>query len=148
MARRGDPRWRGLLAGAATVLALVAAVGCGSGAAGGAGGGAATRYARDYRPDGSAVVTSGETVPVEMGDMYFKPDSLIAAAGASISLSLHNGSPIAHNFALAALGISRNVPPGGNVVVSFTAPPTGTYYFYCDVPGHAAAGMVGRLVVR
>ncbi|MHB1834561.1 MAG: sulfocyanin-like copper-binding protein [Solirubrobacteraceae bacterium] len=32
--------------------------------------------------------------------------------------------------------------------VTFRAPPPGTYYYICPVPGHAAQGMWGKLVVR
>ena len=43
-------------------------------------------------------------------------------------------------------------PPEGNlwyaVTVSFHAPPTGTYYLICPVPGHAQEGMWAKLVVR
>lgn len=144
MAVHTQPRWRGTLAGvAAVLLAFGWATACGS-----IGGSGAAPYAQEFRPDGSAAVTPGQVLPIELGDMYFRPNSLTAEVGAAVSLRLHNASPIVHNFTLTALGISRNVPPGGTVQVSFTAPPAGTYYFLCDVPGHAADGMVGRLVVR
>ena len=35
---------------------------------------------------------------------------------------------------------------GANQQVSFNAPP-GAYRFYCNIPGHEAAGMHGTLIV-
>jgi plastocyanin len=32
--------------------------------------------------------------------------------------------------------------------IAFTAPPPGTYHYYCAFPGHAAMGMQGRLLVE
>lgn len=39
------------------------------------------------------------------------------------------------------------IPPGANVSFSFTASAPGTYWYLCEVPGHAASGMYGRIVV-
>jgi uncharacterized cupredoxin-like copper-binding protein len=40
-----------------------------------------------------------------------------------------------------------NVDPGESVQIQFTATEAGTYKFFCSVPGHEAAGMVGELTV-
>jgi FtsP/CotA-like multicopper oxidase with cupredoxin domain len=45
------------------------------------------------------------------------------------------------------LDISIDLPPGETKSVTVEAPP-GTYYFYCNVPGHEAAGMFGYLMVE
>ncbi len=42
-------------------------------------------------------------------------------------------------------------PQGGSwyeATTTFMAPTPGTYYYLCPVPGHAQAGMWGKLVVR
>ena len=48
---------------------------------------------------------------------------------------------------LDKLGISVSLPPGETQKVVINAPP-GTYEFYCNVPGHKEAGMVGTLTVK
>ena len=132
-----------MFATAAVVLAVATAAGCGTGKTHAG----SQDHAQSYRPDGSASVAPGQTLSIRMGDMYFRPNTIQARAGGTITLRLQNASPILHNFTLSVAGINRNVPPKNSVVVSFPAPNSGVYYFYCDVPGHAAAGMVGRLTV-
>jgi uncharacterized cupredoxin-like copper-binding protein len=39
------------------------------------------------------------------------------------------------------------VPVGSDRQVTFNAPP-GTYTFYCAIPGHRQAGMVGTITVE
>lgn len=138
---------RRVLTAAALVLALGGAAGCGAVPVPGSGG-AGSRYAHAYRPDGSATIVAGQALTLRLGDMYFRPNTLIVARGTAVQLELHNGSRIEHNFTVEPLGISQNVGPGQTATVHFTPTTAGTYYFYCAVPGHAAAGMVGRLTVR
>ena len=52
-----------------------------------------------------------------------------------------------HNFAIDALKISVDLAPGETKEVVVNAP-AGTYEFYCNVPGHKEAGMVGTLTVE
>lgn len=114
----GTMRYRGVFAGVALLL-MVSATGCGTGNAPGG----SPKVVQSYRPDGSATMISGQTETIQIGDMFFRPNTLQASDGASITL------------------------PGERQSDSFQVPPSGVYYFYCAVPGHAAAGMVGRLVV-
>ena len=44
-------------------------------------------------------------------------------------------------------GDEESLPPGGETPVTINAPP-GDYEYYCSVPGHRAAGMVGTLPVE
>lgn len=78
------------------------------------------------------------------------PNSLSAAAGQD-TLSLTNNSPVAHGLTLVnSSGMTVGQIPvfsGGqkSVQVQLKA---GSYTFYCPVPGHKQAGMVGTLTVK
>ena len=53
----------------------------------------------------------------------------------------------AHNFSIDALDISVDIAPGETKEVTIKAP-EGEYEYYCNVPGHKEAGMVGTLIAR
>jgi len=76
-----------------------------------------------------------------------KPIVVIAAAGTKISLPNTGASP--HNFSIDKLGIKVDMPAGQTVETTIpgNAAP-GDYEFYCDVPGHKEAGMVGTLTIK
>ena len=79
-------------------------------------------------------------------DTYFDPTELSAAPGATITLP--NEGVGAHNFAVDALGISVDMPPGETVSVTIpTDAQPGVYEYYCNVPGHKESGMVGTLTI-
>lgn len=132
--------------GGVAALTVIAAAACG--APGPGGGGAGARYAALYRPNGTADVTAGQPLGIELGDMYFQPNTVITVRGVPVELRMHNGSPIEHNFSLQEFGLSQQVGPGQTATVRFVPPTAGTYYFYCAVPGHASAGMVGKMTVQ
>jgi plastocyanin len=75
----------------------------------------------------------------------FSASTLRAPAG-RVSVTLANRDPFVHNITIDALHVQ--IVAGGNQARegSFTAAP-GTYTFYCSIPGHRAAGMVGTLTV-
>src|SRR5215217_1894530 len=51
-----------------------------------------------------------------------------------------------HNFSIDELGIDIDIAPGETQETVINAP-AGEYEFYCNVPGHKEAGMVGTLIV-
>ena len=73
----------------------------------------------------------------------------INAADEPVTIKMVNTGAALHNFSIDSLDISVDVNPGDTVDVVIpagTAP--GTYDFYCNVPGHKEAGMVGTLTVE
>ena len=44
--------------------------------------------------------------------------------------------------------VAAHAMPGMSASVMFTPTQIGEYEFYCTIPGHREAGMVGRLIVR
>lgn len=127
---------------------IVTALTCACVFSGCGGAGASGGYASVYKPNGSATITPGQTLTVDLGRMDFQPNTLTAPKGATVTLLLKNDSALRHNFSLDAFHVSQNVGPGQSATATFTAAQTGTFYFYCNVPGHARAGMVGELTVQ
>lgn len=98
-------------------------------------------------------------VTVTARDLTFSPDTLTLEAGARVRLTLINEGTLEHDMtvedliagdrSISAVGDAHGqirTRAGERVTVDFT-PKTGTYEFYCSVPGHRQAGMIGTLRV-
>lgn len=83
---------------------------------------------------------------IESHDIFFQPAALEIPANTDVTIELPNLGAAAHDFSIDALGISVALPAGSTESVVINAPP-GEYEFYCNVPGHKEAGMVGTLIV-
>ena len=78
----------------------------------------------------------------------FDQTELHAKAGETVALRLENQDVSGHSFDIDELDIHVSMPPGEPSLALFTPVTPGTYTFYCSVPGHRQAGMVGTLVVE
>src|SRR4051794_237701 len=87
------------------------------------------------------------TYEIRARDIYFDPKTLTISADSGVVIELSNQGRAFHNFTIVGRDISVDLPPGEVRQVVFHPPP-GTYQFYCDVPGHRQAGMVGVLTVK
>jgi uncharacterized cupredoxin-like copper-binding protein len=93
-------------------------------------------------------------VEVGMFDIYFGANYITIPADTDITFTLVNHGAAQHDFSITDhnnkdvknLNISQTVDPGKSANVTINAP-EGTYYFYCNIPGHEAAGMWGMLKV-
>ncbi len=90
------------------------------------------------------------------GQLEYATNKASATAG-PVTIEMQNMSGVSHNIALEAG--SKGATPGGAVLgaspfttkgtVSVTANlKPGTYTFFCQAPGHRAAGMYGTLTVK
>ncbi|HET7094976.1 MAG TPA: cupredoxin domain-containing protein, partial [Thermomicrobiales bacterium] len=93
-----------------------------------------------------AAPTSGP-ITIEMHDIFFQPKDVTIPAGQDVKITLKNLGASPHNFSIDALKISDDLQPGETKDITINAP-AGTYEFYCDVPGHKEAGMVGTLTAK
>ncbi len=107
-----------------------------------------SQYAAHYTANGTATIAAGQPLAITMGTMDFKPNTLTVTKGTAVTLNIKNTSALNHNFSLDAFHVNQNVDASQSATVTFTPDQTGTYYFYCNVPGHAQAGMVGKLTVQ
>jgi uncharacterized cupredoxin-like copper-binding protein len=107
-----------------------------------------------------ATPTSGTPTPnlcVEIGeyDIYFKPNLATIPADTAVRIVLVNHGATTHNFSISDhknpnlknLNISVDTEPDKTSETTINAP-EGTYYFFCDQPGHEQAGMFGYLTVK
>jgi uncharacterized cupredoxin-like copper-binding protein len=84
------------------------------------------------------------------GALRFTRSTLKAKAG-TVTLIMKNPSSagMEHGIAIEGNGVKsdgQTVSPGGTSTVTATLK-KGTYTYYCPVPGHRQAGMVGKLTV-
>ncbi|MDF3041594.1 MAG: hypothetical protein K0Q71_4300, partial [Thermomicrobiales bacterium] len=91
--------------------------------------------------------TAAEPVEVVSHDIFFEPDEITIPADSDVTFTLPNEGAAPHNFSIDELGIDVDQAPGATEQIVVNAP-AGTYEFYCNVPGHREAGMVGTLTVE
>lgn len=83
-----------------------------------------------------------------MVDIAFSPDTITIPADTDVTINLPNNGVALHDFNIDELDIhTEDVPGGGSTSVTINAP-AGTYEFYCSIPGHLEAGMIGTLIVE
>ncbi len=91
---------------------------------------------------------------IELG-VFPGSDESAAESAATVTFDITNAGALPHNFSvtdhgnpgIANLGISVDAAGGQSAQTTINAP-AGTYYFYCNVPGHEQAGMFGYLKVE
>lgn len=115
-------------------------------------------YASVSSPSTGAVVeytlesdlADGKMVFVGKGgeiDGQVNPD-LKAGIGDAVKIHLTSGEGAMHNFYLDEFDVkSEDVMGSDSVTVEFVAGKEGTFDYYCGVPGHLQAGMVGKFIV-
>ncbi len=93
-------------------------------------------------------------VTVESVDIDFNPNEFTIPANTDVTVHLPNNGSALHNFSVTGhnnpdvpnLGIDVDIQPGQSQTITINAP-AGDYYYFCDVPGHEAAGMFGTMHV-
>ncbi len=88
---------------------------------------------------------SSDKIDVDMFEFGFEGD-LTAPAG-EVRMSVKNSGQLNHNIGIRGGPISPDVRPGGQISFNLGDLGTGTYELYCDILGHADAGMVAPLVI-
>ena len=103
--------------------------------------------------DGEAPPTDapGPATTVAMGfyDLYFDPVEVTIPADTDVTFNFTNFGALEHAFAIDEPAIASQVIAGGGTTDTLVVNlPAGTYEYYCPVPGHREAGMVGTLTVE
>jgi outer membrane protein assembly factor BamB/S1-C subfamily serine protease/plastocyanin len=99
--------------------------------------------------------TGSPDVTILSIDIDFIPEEVTIPANTDVVIALPNEGVVVHNFSLdeknnpnlpiEAIGV--DIDPAATEQATINLP-AGRYYFYCDIPGHEAAGMYGTLVVN
>lgn len=100
-------------------------------------------------------VAGATCVEVGMHDLYWDANLITIPANTDVTFVIDSDAAATHSFDISDhnnkdvtnLSVDLDVDPGKQGTVTINAP-AGTYYFYCDVPGHEQAGMWGILKVE
>lgn len=95
---------------------------------------------------GTAAADGIQTIEVELGDLFIKPEKLEAEAGA-LRFEVTNNGKTEHTFAVQGLGGTEMIAPGESATLELPSVAADTYTYICEVTGHADGGMKGTLVV-
>lgn len=106
---------------------------------------------------GTPTATGASEACVGIGefDIFYKPNVATIPADTAVTVVLKNSGVIPHNFSvtdhgnagLKNLNVSVDIVNGTTALADINAP-EGVYYFFCNVPGHEAAGMRGFITVK
>lgn len=89
------------------------------------------------------------TFEIEMVDIAFVEKELVVPANTEITINLVNNGVAVHTFNIDELDVaSGDVASGETASVTFNTGAPGEYEYYCSIPGHREAGMVGTLIVQ
>lgn len=102
----------------------------------------ATESATAMMEDGS------QTITVEGGNFYFKPNEIKVKAGTPVKLTFSSAQGF-HDFVIDDLDVkTKQLTAGNQEIVEFTPTKKGKYEFYCSVGQHRQMGMKGTLIVE
>ncbi len=98
-------------------------------------------------PDAS--IGQPETVTITGSEFKYDPNTISAQVGQPVTVVYKNIGQYPHNFVINELGVkSPTIGPGQTETFSFTPDKSGTFSFYCSLPGHRDKGMEGTISVN
>jgi uncharacterized cupredoxin-like copper-binding protein len=101
---------------------------------------------------GAAAGVSAETLAglpaLTSNQLKFDQTEIRVKMGETVALRLDNADSMPHSFDLDAFNVHVPMQSGKQSLALFKATQAGTYTFYCSIPGHREAGMVGTLIVE
>ncbi|MCC7104729.1 MAG: nitrite reductase, copper-containing [Chloroflexi bacterium] len=109
--------------------------------------GLATRQGQAAPQTAPAGPSEPLTLKITGTDLNFDIKQITAAVGQRVDLTFENKGVIEHDFVIDSLNFKILAKPGQTVQGSFTPTRAGAIEYYCSIPGHKMAGMVGTLTV-
>jgi uncharacterized cupredoxin-like copper-binding protein len=97
---------------------------------------------------GVSAETLAQLSALVSGRNTFDRTELRARVGETVALRLENSDTQVHYFDIDAFDVHVAMPTGTPALALFTPTTPGIYTFYCHIPGHTEAGMVGTLIVE
>lgn len=103
-----------------------------------------------FQANAAVSVTTGAATIEATDALKWQPNTILAGPGDKITLTIRNNGNTVHTFVSPAMNVAQtDVPIQKTSTVSFSAPSApGAYQFWCNIPGHAEAGMVGQVIVQ
>ncbi len=96
---------------------------------------------------GASPAASGE-IQIYTEDIKFDPKEFTIPADKDVKVKVTNKGVLQHNFTIDELKIATKLLNGGESETVTIKAKAGEYQYYCTVPGHKEAGMVGKLTVK
>jgi uncharacterized cupredoxin-like copper-binding protein len=104
-------------------------------------------------------------VTLDINHSRFTPARVVVHEGTTVTFTIVNNDPIAHEFIVGNAEVHRihqsgthgqhgdvlgevSVAPGRSATTSFTFDMSGTVLFACHLPGHFTYGMLGEVIVK
>ncbi len=87
----------------------------------------------------------GGGLVLTMADLAYDQASLMVEPGDTITLV--NEDPMVHDVTVDELDLQATAGPGETIEFTIPDDASGTYVFYCSIPGHRDAGMEGSIMV-
>jgi uncharacterized cupredoxin-like copper-binding protein len=84
---------------------------------------------------------------VDAGDIYFSVNEITAPADTDLEITVNNVGVAQHDFVIENTEFRTAILNGGSSETITVNLPAGEYVYFCSIPGHRAAGMVGKLIV-
>lgn len=82
-------------------------------------------------------------------EFSFSPASINVKAGEKVKLTFKNNGRGPHNLIVEGLGVETKTIGGGQTdTIEFETSSSGTYTFFCSIPGHRSSGMEGNLKIE
>jgi|SRR5207248_1892366 len=108
----------------------------------GCGGGSSSSGGRKNAP----VAKGARVIDVQAQSFSFTPSKIDVTAGEPVAIKL-SSSDTFHDFTIQGTGYITGSDQGKSAEGGFKISKPGNYTFYCSVPGHRQAGMVGTITV-
>ena len=145
--RRGRPTWR--RAGrAAWATAIVTGVLVGAAATSILAGAAASNSSASSAGVGEVAAAPTTTGVLIVDNFRFADSRIEMKPGDVLGLLITNNDETAHSFDVDSLDLHVPLPPNATTAVAIQPTDPGTFEFYCALPGHKGAGMVGTISVE
>jgi FtsP/CotA-like multicopper oxidase with cupredoxin domain len=93
---------------------------------------------------GSAAAASGPATAVTLSEFTISPEMITATTGGGLNVT--NAGKVGHDLAVEGTTlVTPTIDPGKTAHLDLSSLAPGTYTVYCQIPGHADAGMKAML---
>jgi plastocyanin len=90
----------------------------------------------------------GDSVTIVAEDIKFDKTEMRIPANTDVEVTLENKGMLEHDWVVDELDVVIGPLSGGETASGTVNAEAGEYEYYCSIPGHKEAGMVGKLIVE